>query len=54
MQSACAVSCSIRANDLGGGCPYMYGANRAGNRARTLHSYISVTDKVKINEQKIQ
>ena len=40
MQSACTVSRSIRASELdiqcmGGECPII-GANRAGNRARTL------------------
>ena len=53
MQSACTVSRSIRAmqsfrHTL---IHVLYGANRAGNRASTLHSYNSVTDKVKIHEQ---
>ena len=45
MQSVCMVSRLIRTNELD------IGANRAGNHAHTLHSYISVMDEVKINEQ---
>ena len=55
MQSACTASPSIRANDLDTRLPYIkcliHRRESSGNRACTMHSYISVTDQVKINEQ---
>ena len=38
--------------DLWGGGDYNIGANLAGKRARSLFNCISVTDVIKINEQK--
>ena len=58
MQSACTISHSIRTSELDiqfmGGDTSIIGANRVGNRARTLHSYISVTDIVKLMNRKNQ
>ena len=54
MQSASTVSRSMRANDLGTRLPYIgcliYWLEPSGKLC-SLHSYFSVTDKVKINEQ---
>ena len=52
MQSVCkqfapvilAIQC------MGSGCQFI-GTNPVGNRAHTLHNYISIKDEVKINEQ---